>query len=88
MSLPITPVTVRPFVDDRSLLLLTAVAALATIPGAVVERTASVPLHPLPTVHFGLVAGAALAAAIASVALSSAGARLGDGRTVLLASTR
>ena len=64
--------------------LVAVVGAMATIPGAVLEGTSSVPLHPAPLAHFSLVVAAALAAAVASVVLSIAGARQGDGRTVLL----
>jgi hypothetical protein len=66
--------------------LVAAVAAFATVPGAVLEWTRDKPFTGANAqVHFWLVASAALAAAVASVVLSLAGARARDGRTVLLA---
>ncbi len=70
----------------RTLPLVAAVAAFATIPGAVLEWTRDKPFTGANAqVHFWIVASAALAAAVASVVLSLAGARARDGRTVLLA---
>jgi HD-GYP domain-containing protein (c-di-GMP phosphodiesterase class II) len=70
--------------DDRSLPLVAAVAAMAVIPGAVMEWAAGEPVTTSPYTHFGLVLAGALAAAIASGILSVAGARRRDGRSVLL----
>jgi hypothetical protein len=75
---------VKPGTDDRSLPLLAAVAALILIPGAVMEWASRRPFEAAPGVHFSLVLAGALAAAVAAAALSAAGARRGDGRTVLL----
>ena len=72
--------------DARTLPLVAAVAAFATVPGAVLEWTRDKPFTGANAqVHFWLVASAALAAAVASIVLSLAGARARDGRTVLLA---
>jgi HD-GYP domain-containing protein (c-di-GMP phosphodiesterase class II) len=70
--------------DDRSLPLVAAVAALALIPGAVMEWAAREPVATSGAFHFGLVLSAALAAAIASAILTVAGVQRRDGRTVLL----
>ena len=70
--------------DDRSLPLVAAVAALAVIPGAVMEWARSEPAGFGAGTHFALVGCAALAATVASAILTVAGARRGDGRTVLL----
>jgi hypothetical protein len=70
--------------DDRSLPLVAAVAAMAIIPGAVMEWAAREPVATSGLFHFGLVLSAALAAAIASAILTLAGVRRRDGRTVLL----
>jgi hypothetical protein len=70
--------------DDRSLPLVAAVAALAVIPGAVMEWAKAEPVSAGPGTHFALVAAAALAATVASAILTAAGARRRDGRTVLL----
>jgi len=69
---------------DRSLPLVAAVAALALVPGAVMEWAAREPVVAGASVHFAVVLSGALAAAVASTVLSVAGARRGDGRTVLL----
>jgi HD-GYP domain-containing protein (c-di-GMP phosphodiesterase class II) len=69
---------------ERSLPLFAVVAALATIPGAVLEWSRHETLVTGPYTHFALVAAGALAAAVASVVLSLAGARRHDGRIVLL----
>jgi HD-GYP domain-containing protein (c-di-GMP phosphodiesterase class II) len=73
-----------PGTQDRSLPLVAAVAAMAVIPGAVMEWAAREPVSAGPSTHFGLVLAGALAAAVASAVLSIAGARRRDGRTVLL----
>jgi HD-GYP domain-containing protein (c-di-GMP phosphodiesterase class II) len=70
--------------DDRSLPLVAAVAAMAVIPGAVMEWAKAEPANAGPETHFALVAAAALAATVASAILTVAGARRRDGRTVLL----
>ncbi len=70
--------------DDRTLPLVAAVAALAVLPGAVMEWAKAEPTGAGPGLHFALVAAAALAATIASAVLTAAGARRRDGRTVLL----
>jgi HD-GYP domain-containing protein (c-di-GMP phosphodiesterase class II) len=70
--------------DDRSLPLVAAVAALAIIPGAVMEWASHEPVEASPFTHFALVLCGAAAAAVASAILSIAGARRNDGRTVLL----
>ena len=70
--------------DDRSLPLVAAVAAMAIVPGAVMEWAAREPVATSGLFHFGLVLSAALAAAIASTILTLAGVRRRDGRTVLL----
>ena len=70
--------------DDRTLPLVAAVAALAVLPGAVMEWARAEPTGAGPGLHFALVAAAALAATIASAVLTAAGARRRDGRTVLL----
>jgi HD-GYP domain-containing protein (c-di-GMP phosphodiesterase class II) len=70
--------------DDRSLPLVAAVAAFAVIPGAVMEWAKGEPVAAGAGMHFTLVALAALAATVASTILTVAGARRGDGRTVLL----
>jgi hypothetical protein len=70
--------------DDRSLPLVAAVAALAVIPGAVMEWATAEPVNAGPETHFALVAAAALAATVASAILTVAGVRRHDGRTVLL----
>ena len=70
--------------EHRSLPLVAAVAALAVIPGAVMEWARAEPVHAGPGMHFALVVAAALAATVASAMLSITGARRRDGRTVLL----
>ncbi len=70
--------------DDRTLPLVASVAALAVLPGAVMEWARAEPTGAGPGLHFALVAAAALAATIASAVLTAAGARRRDGRTVLL----
>jgi HD-GYP domain-containing protein (c-di-GMP phosphodiesterase class II) len=70
--------------DDRSLPLIAAIAALAVIPGAVIEWTKSEPAGVEGGTHFALVACAALTATVASAILTIAGVRRRDGRTVLL----
>ena len=70
--------------DDRSLPLVAGVAAMAIVPGAVMEWAAREPLVTSGATHFGLVLAGALAAAVSSVILTIAGARRRDGRTVLL----
>jgi HD-GYP domain-containing protein (c-di-GMP phosphodiesterase class II) len=70
--------------DARSLPLVAAVAALAVIPGAVLEWTKSEPAAVAGGTHFALVACAALTATVASAILTVAGVRRRDGRTVLL----
>ena len=69
---------------DRSLPLVAAVAAMAILPGAVMEWAVSEPFATSSAAHFGLVLAGALAAAVASAILTIAGARRRDGRTVLL----
>src|SRR5918997_436481 len=71
--------------EDRSLPLVAAVAALALVPGAILEWTNSEPSGLDGRAHFTLVACAALAATVASAILTAAGVRRRDGRTVLLA---
>ena len=70
--------------DDRTLPLVAAVAALAVIPGAVMEWAKAEPSGAGPQAHFALVGAAALAATVAAAVLTLAGARRRDGRTVLL----
>jgi HD-GYP domain-containing protein (c-di-GMP phosphodiesterase class II) len=70
--------------DDRSLPLVAAVAALAVIPGAVMEWARTEPFNAGAGTHFALVGAAALAATVASAVLTVAGVRRRDGRTVLL----
>jgi HD-GYP domain-containing protein (c-di-GMP phosphodiesterase class II) len=70
--------------DDRALPLVAAVAAMALIPGAVMEWAASEPVAASSFAHFAFVLAGALAAAVASTILTVAGARRRDGRTVLL----
>jgi HD-GYP domain-containing protein (c-di-GMP phosphodiesterase class II) len=70
--------------DDRALPLVAAVAALAVIPGAVMEWAKEEPVSAGAGTHFALVGLAALAATVASAILTIAGARRRDGRTVLL----
>jgi HD domain len=70
--------------DDRSLPLVAAVAALAVIPGAVMEWAKAEPVNAGAGTHFALVGLAALAATVASAVLTAAGTRRRDGRTVLL----
>ena len=81
-------VPIKPLVtigtDDRSLPLVAAVAAMAIIPGAVMEWAAREPVATSAGLHFGLVLSGALAAAIASAILTLAGVGRRDGRTVLL----
>ena len=71
--------------DGRTLPLIAAVAALALIPGAVLEWASREPVAAPPATHFVLVLAGALSAAVASAILTIAGVRSGDGRTVLLA---
>jgi hypothetical protein len=54
-------------------------AAAALLPGAVLERLASEPAELSGVLHFALVLAAGTVAAAASVALTVAGARRGDG---------
>ncbi len=70
--------------DDRSLPLVAAVAAMALIPGAVLEWASGQAVQTSSFTHFALVLSGALAAAVASVILTIAGAKRRDGRTVLL----
>jgi HD-GYP domain-containing protein (c-di-GMP phosphodiesterase class II) len=70
--------------DDRSLPLVAAVAAMALIPGAVMEWAAREPVATSSLTHFSLVLAGALAAAVASAILTIAGVARRDGRTVLL----
>ena len=70
--------------DDHSLPLVAAVAAMAVVPGAVMEWAAAEPVETSAAAHFGLVLAGALAAAVASAILTLAGARRRDGRTMLL----
>jgi HD-GYP domain-containing protein (c-di-GMP phosphodiesterase class II) len=70
--------------SDRSLPLVAAIAALAVIPGAVMEWAKAEPANAGPVAHFVLVALAALVATVAAGILTAAGARRRDGRTVLL----
>ena len=60
------------------------IAVLATVPGAALELSAGSNVAAPPVAHFWLVACAALAGAISSAALTAAGVRREDGRTVLL----
>jgi HD-GYP domain-containing protein (c-di-GMP phosphodiesterase class II) len=71
-------------VDHRTLPLVAGVAAMALIPGAVLEWAAGQPLQTSSFAHFALVLSGALTAAVASVVLTIAGAKRRDGRTVLL----
>jgi putative nucleotidyltransferase with HDIG domain len=65
-------------------LALTATAAAALLPGAVLERLGSEPVEFSAVLHFACVLAAGLVAAAASAALTVVGVRRGDGRTVLL----
>jgi HD-GYP domain-containing protein (c-di-GMP phosphodiesterase class II) len=86
MVAPGVPITwvVKLSADDRSLPLVAAVAAMAVVPGAVVEWAAKEPVAVSSVSHFVLVLAGALAAAIAAGILTLAGARRRDGRTMLL----
>ena len=70
--------------EGRTLPLVAAIAALALVPGAVLEWAAREPVAAPPATHFALVLAGALSAAGASAILTIAGVRRGDGRTVLL----
>jgi putative nucleotidyltransferase with HDIG domain len=64
--------------------LLALMAAMATVPGAIVHVTGDTPVEVDPAVHLLMVASSAGVAAVASIWLSILGARMNDGRTVLL----
>jgi putative nucleotidyltransferase with HDIG domain len=64
--------------------LLAVTAAAATIPGAAMHLQGETPLEVAPVLHLLVVAAAAFAAAAASIWLSLEGARMNDGRTVLM----
>jgi putative nucleotidyltransferase with HDIG domain len=64
--------------------LLALMAAMATVPGAIVHVKGETPVEVSPALHLVLVATAAGVAAVASIWLSVIGARMNDGRTVLL----
>jgi putative nucleotidyltransferase with HDIG domain len=59
-------------------------AAMATLPGAVMHIEGDTPVEVSPVLHLVLVATAAGTAAFASIWLSVIGVRMNDGRTVLL----
>ena len=63
---------------------LALLAAAAILPAAVAEGFGSRPVALSADGHFGLVLAGGLVAAAASIGLTVAGARRGDGRTVLL----
>jgi HD-GYP domain-containing protein (c-di-GMP phosphodiesterase class II) len=63
---------------------LVIMAALATLPGAVLERFGDEPVSVTGFAHFAAVGTAGLLAAAASAGLTVAGVRARDGRTVLL----
>jgi HD-GYP domain-containing protein (c-di-GMP phosphodiesterase class II) len=69
---------------ERRLPILALIAASALLPGAVLHFFGSEEVYPPSWVHFSFIAVAATIAAGAAVALTRAGARRGDGRTVLL----
>ncbi len=71
-------------VRDHRPVLLIAMAWLAALPVVVLHGPGAAKVEVAPEAHFFAVAVAALIAGSASVALSVAGARRGDGRTVLL----
>ena len=72
------------FLRERRLPILALIAASAVLPAAVLHFFGSEDVYPPSWVHFTFVAGAATVAASAAIALTVAGARRGDGRTVLL----
>ena len=69
---------------DRRLSFLALTAACASLPAAVIHFFGTGTYYPPSWVHFGFIAIGASVAAAAALALTIAGARRGDGRTVLL----
>jgi HD-GYP domain-containing protein (c-di-GMP phosphodiesterase class II) len=69
---------------ERRLPILALIAASASFPAAVLHFFGGKEIYPPSWVHFGLIAVGASIAAAAAIALTLAGARRGDGRTVLL----
>ena len=69
---------------DRRLSFLALTAACASVPAAVIHFFGTGTYYPPSWVHFGFIAVGASVAAAAALALTVAGARRGDGRTVLL----
>jgi HD-GYP domain-containing protein (c-di-GMP phosphodiesterase class II) len=69
---------------EQRLPILALIAASAVLPAAVLHFFGGEKIYPPSWVHFTFVAVGALVAAAAAVALTVAGARRGDGRTVLL----
>jgi HD-GYP domain-containing protein (c-di-GMP phosphodiesterase class II) len=63
---------------------LALVAASASVPAAVLHFFGSKEIYPPSGVHFAFIAIGATVAAAAAIALTAAGARRNDGRTVLL----
>jgi HD-GYP domain-containing protein (c-di-GMP phosphodiesterase class II) len=72
------------FLRERRLPILVLIAACASVPAAVLHFFGSEEIYPPSWVHFAFVAIGATIAAAAAVALTYAGARRGDGRTVLI----
>jgi HD-GYP domain-containing protein (c-di-GMP phosphodiesterase class II) len=69
---------------EHRLPILALIAASAVLPAAVLHFFGSEDVYPPSWVHFTFVAGSAVIAAAAAIALTVAGARRGDGRAVLL----
>jgi HD-GYP domain-containing protein (c-di-GMP phosphodiesterase class II) len=69
---------------ERRVSFLALVAATASGPVAVLHFFARNEIYPPSWVHFAFIAAGAGVAAIAAIAMTRAGARCGDGRTVLL----
>jgi hypothetical protein len=72
------------FLREHRLPILALIAASAVLPAAVLHFFGSEDVYPPTWVHFTFVAGSAVIAAAAAIALTVAGARRGDGRAVLL----
>jgi HD-GYP domain-containing protein (c-di-GMP phosphodiesterase class II) len=69
---------------DRRVPVLALIAASAAVPAALLHFVGGKEIYPPMWVHFAVVAVGATIAATAAIALTRAGARRGDGRTVLL----
>jgi HD-GYP domain-containing protein (c-di-GMP phosphodiesterase class II) len=75
---------VRPALRERLILLLLPGFAAAALPAALIHATGMTKVHLDANVHFFAVGFSALAAAAAATALTLAGARLRDTRTVIV----